>query len=140
MADWLTPEQRSRNMSSIRSTKNQSTEETFARLLRDARITGWRRHAKLTGRPDFAFRSQRVLVFIDGCFWHGCPKCYRPPEDNRGYWSAKVAGNRRRDRRATRLLSETGWNVLRIWEHSLKTNSGRLRSLRRLMAALSKSD
>ncbi|MGO8811731.1 MAG: very short patch repair endonuclease [Candidatus Sulfotelmatobacter sp.] len=136
MADWLTPEQRSRNMGSIRSTKNQSTEETFARLLRGARITGWRRHINLPGKPDFAFRSGKVLVFVDGCFWHGCPKCYRLPEDNRAYWGAKVARNRSRDRRTARLLREAGWKVLRIWEHDLKTDNRRMRALRRLMCAL----
>jgi DNA mismatch endonuclease (patch repair protein) len=139
MADWLTPQQRSRNMSSIRSTKNQSTEESFARLLRAARITGWRRHVKLSGKPDFAFRSRKVLVFIDGCFWHGCSKCYRLPGDNRNYWRAKLAGNHRRDLQVTRLLSERGWQVLRVWEHALKTNVGRVRTLRRLMAALGQS-
>jgi DNA mismatch endonuclease, patch repair protein len=139
MSDWLTPEQRSRNMASIRSTKNRSTEQLFAKLLRNARIAGWRRHLLLPGKPDFAFRSQRTLVFIDGCFWHGCPKCYRPPEDNRAYWTGKVAGNRRRDRRTRRLLTASGWKVLRIWEHVLKTEGGRLRAVRRLMTALNLS-
>src|ERR1700737_4090369 len=102
MVDWLSPEQRSRNMASIRSKGNVTTEHAFIRLLREAKISGWRRHPKLLGRPDFVFRSHRLSVFIDGCFWHGCPKCYRLPEDNRPYWKAKIIGNRRRDRRRTR--------------------------------------
>src|SRR5689334_22222626 len=130
MADWLTPEQRSRNMAAIRSRKNRTTEETFARMLRKSHLRGWRRHRDLPGRPDFTFESSRVAVFIDGCFWHGCPKCYRLPEDNRGYWEAKVVMNRNRDRRNAKLLKVLGWKVLRIWEHTLKTEAGRLKAVR----------
>lgn len=99
MVDWLTRTQRSRNMSSIRSTRNRSTEQAFLTVLRNQHISGWRRHLRLPGKPDFAFPSQKVLVFIDGCFWHGCPKCYRLPEDNRDYWIEKLNRNRRRDRK-----------------------------------------
>ena len=136
MADWLTPKQRSYNMSSIRSTKNRSTEEVFARLLRDTHITGWRRHQRLPGKPDFTFQSQKLAVFIDGCFWHGCPKCYRLPEDNRIYWTTKLQLNRRRDKRNVRKLNAAGWKVIRVWEHTLKTEKGRLRVLRRVMSAM----
>src|SRR5437870_2457167 len=115
MTDWLTREQRSRNMAAIRSRGNKTTEVRFAALLRAARLSGWRRHAHLPGRPDFVFRARRVAVFIDGCFWHGCPRCYRMPEDNRPYWKAKVLHNRRRDQRNTRRLRAGGWRVLRIW-------------------------
>jgi DNA mismatch endonuclease, patch repair protein len=136
MADWLTRKQRSRNMSSIRSTRNKSTEQTFVNVLREAKVSGWRRHLRLPGKPDFAFPVRRVLVFVDGCFWHGCPKCYRLPEDNRDYWAAKLNANRRRDRRVSRLLTAKGWKVLRIWEHTLETVGGRSRALRRLTTAL----
>jgi DNA mismatch endonuclease, patch repair protein len=137
--DWLTPAQRSHNMASIRSAHNTSTEETLAKLLRAARIPGWRRHAQLPGKPDFAFPRQRIAVFVDGCFWHGCPKCYRLPEDNREYWSTKLMTNRRRDLRAARALRSNGWSVLRIWEHTLKTDSGRRRVIRRVASALGSS-
>jgi DNA mismatch endonuclease, patch repair protein len=136
VADWLTPTQRSYNMASIRSTKNRSTEEAFVRLLRDAHVTGWRRHRHLPGKPDFTFYSERTVVFIDGCFWHGCPACYRLPEDNRKYWAAKLQMNRRRDRRNTRTLGAQGWRVMRVWEHTLKTEQGRLRVLRRLLSLI----
>jgi DNA mismatch endonuclease (patch repair protein) len=139
MADWLSPEQRSRNMASIRSKGNATTEWAFIRLLRKAKISGWRRHPKLPGRPDFVFRSNRVVVFIDGCFWHGCPQCYRLPEDNRPYWRAKIIGNRRRDRRRTRELRSLEWRVLRVWEHSLKSSAGRTRIVAKLRETLSRS-
>lgn len=136
MADWLSREQRSRNMASIRSKGNATTEGAFLRLLRMAGISGWRRHAGLPGRPDFVFRARRVVVFVDGCFWHGCPRCYRLPEENRLYWKAKVLANRARDRRTARKLRSLGWRVTRIWEHSLKSPRGRARAVARLSKAL----
>jgi DNA mismatch endonuclease (patch repair protein) len=136
MADWLSREQRSRNMASIRSKGNATTERAFLRLLRNGKISGWRRHLNLPGKPDFVFRSRRLAVFIDGCFWHGCPRCYRMPEDNRPYWKAKILSNRRRDRRQTRELRSLQWRVLRIWEHALKSEAGRERILLRLQNAL----
>jgi DNA mismatch endonuclease (patch repair protein) len=125
MVDWLSREQRSRNMASIKSKGNASTEQAFVQLLRAAQISGWRRHLPLPGKPDFTFRSHRIVVFIDGCFWHRCPRCYRLPEENREYWKAKALMNRRRDRRSARELRSLNWQVLRVWEHSLKSEEGR---------------
>lgn len=136
MTDWLTREQRSRNMASIRSKGNKTTETRFVDLLRASRISGWRRHMSLPGKPDFVFRLSRLAVFVDGCFWHGCPQCYRLPEDNRPYWKVKVLSNRRRDQRRSRQLRSLKWQVLRIWEHSLKSPRGRARVLARLKRAL----
>jgi DNA mismatch endonuclease (patch repair protein) len=94
------------------------------------------RHLNLPGKPDFIFRSERLAIFLDGCFWHGCPRCYRPPQDNRSYWKKKLIGNRRRDRRRSRELRLLGWRVLRIWEHTLKSRRGRSRILEKVAAAL----
>lgn len=66
---------------------------------------------------DLVFRRARVAVFIDGCFWHGCPAHHRLPMTNRSYWRRKVEINQARDRRVEALLSEAGWTVLRFWEH-----------------------
>lgn len=66
---------------------------------------------------DLLFRAVRVAVFIDGCFWHGCPEHYIRPRANDGYWSDKVARNRERDAETTHILTERGWAVLRFWEH-----------------------
>lgn len=138
MADWLTREQRSRNMSSIRSRGNATTEGMFARVLRGAKITGWRRHPNLPGKPDFVFKQARLVIFIDGCFWHACSRCYRLPQDNRAYWQTKAANNRRRDRLRSRQLRKLGWRVIRVWEHSLKTPRGRAHVVKSLLAILSK--
>lgn len=82
-------------------------------------LTGWRRNQPLLGKPDFTFRRERVAVFVDGCFWHGCPKCYRRPSSNRKYWDAKIDANRKRDRYVSRELRKLGWKVVRIWQHQL---------------------
>lgn len=66
---------------------------------------------------DMVFRSTQVAVFIDGCYWHGCPEHYVPPKTNSGYWSDKVVRNVTRDRDTDQRLTEAGWLVLRFWEH-----------------------
>jgi len=137
MADDMTPTQRSYTMSRIRSAGNQSTEKRFLRLLRLAGVTGWRRSARLPGRPDLVFRNQRLVVFLDGCFWHGCPRCYAPPKSNVRYWTQKIAGNVARDKRTSQTLTAAGWTVFRIWEHSIKTNP--TRALNRLRSVLAQT-
>ncbi len=68
-------------------------------------------------RPDIVFTKRRVAVFVDGCFWHGCPDHFRRPKSHAEYWDAKIARNVVRDRRDSEILSEAGWSVVRIWEH-----------------------
>lgn len=120
MADRHTTEQRAHNMSRIRKFGNASTELKMVSLFRRHGITGWRRHLKLPGRPDFTFGRERVVVFVDGCFWHACPRCNWKPASNREYWEAKFARNIANDRDADHALRKIGWKVIRIWEHSLK--------------------
>ena len=93
-------------------------------LLRRAKINGWRRHLPLPGKPDFAWPGLRVALFVDGCFWHGCSRCYRQPKSNVDFWQRKVAINQRRDRKVSRKLRARGWSVIRVRECSLKTESG----------------
>ena len=75
-------------------------------------------------RPDIVFVGARVAVFVDGCFWHGCPRHYRAPSTNAAFWAAKVRTNRARDRRQGAALAEAGWTVIRLWEHEI-TRSAR---------------
>ena len=77
-----------------------------------------------------------MAVFVDGCFWHGCPRCYRLPEDNRPYWKKKLVNNRRRDRRNSRELQGRGWKVLRIWEHRLESERAIAQVISRVRKAL----
>lgn len=119
MSDVFTKVKRSQVMSRIRGRGNKETELALAKLFRSYKITGWRRHVALPGRPDFTFRKQRVTVFVDGCFWHGCPKHSNMPVNNRSFWLKKLSGNKTRDRLVTRTLRSQGWRVIRIWEHDL---------------------
>ena len=135
MRNMLSPENRSQLMSLIRSKGNTSTEQRLAVLLRKFRITGWRRHLDLPGRPDFTFPDQRLCIFVHGCFWHGCPSCYRKPRTNSSFWAEKVRRNRARDLRVVRELRARGWRTLSIWECSLRGASG-VRALRRVTRAL----
>ncbi|WP_246576268.1 very short patch repair endonuclease [Actinospica durhamensis] len=68
-------------------------------------------------RADIIFGPAKVAVFVDGCFWHGCPEHFVPPKTNPGYWDGKIGGNRERDRATDALLTAAGWSVLRYWEH-----------------------
>jgi DNA mismatch endonuclease, patch repair protein len=68
-------------------------------------------------RPDIAFTSRRVAVFVDGCFWHACPEHGSKPKSNEWYWSPKLTRNVERDRAADAALVQAGWTVLRLWEH-----------------------
>src|SRR6266487_1435382 len=104
-------------MAAIRSSGNRDTELRLADILRSQGITGWRRHQPLPGKPDFVFRRERLAVFVDGCFWHGCPKHGRTPDTNSGYWHEKLARNRARDLKVSRALSKNHRIVLRLWEH-----------------------
>lgn len=121
--DVFTRKQRSVIMSKIRSRGNVRTEIALLRLFREHRVTGWRRHLNIPGRPDFAFARSRVAVFVDGCFWHGCRRCRNLPTSNREFWRLKIATNRIRDRKVGRVLCSRGWSVMRVWEHELKDGS-----------------
>lgn len=116
--DVLTPVQRSRCMSRIRGKNTQPElmlrKELWALGLR------YRLHAPLPGRPDIVFARQRLAVFVDGCFWHGCPEHGAKPKSNGGFWRAKLAMNVARDRKQSALLRRAGWTVLRFWEHEIR--------------------
>jgi DNA mismatch endonuclease (patch repair protein) len=118
--DVFTRRERSRIMSRIRSRGNMATELRLIQLMRAHKITGWRRSQKLPGNPDFVFRRKLLVVFVDGCFWHGCPQCYRLPKSRITYWRAKVHGNMKRDIARRAALRRLGWSVIKIWEHQLK--------------------
>jgi DNA mismatch endonuclease, patch repair protein len=111
-----TPEPRRRIMRSIAGRGNKTTEAALATQLRRNALSGWRRHLPLPGRPDFVWRKEKVALFVDGCFWHGCPRHYLPPRKNIEFWQRKIETNRARDRRVDRQLRRAGWTTLRIWE------------------------
>src|ERR1700678_771342 len=121
MADVFNKAKRSQVMAAIRSRANKATELKLVSILRAAGITGWRRHQAVPGHPDFIFRPQRLALFVDGCFWHGCRWHCRMPKSHGAYWSSKFKRNKARDRAVRALLIRDGWQVLRVWEHSLQS-------------------
>lgn len=125
MSDMWSKKKRSEMMSLIKSKGNKSTELRLIEIFKAYGITGWRRGQKLPGRPDFTFRKERVVIFVDGCFWHGCPECYKRPSTNTEFWDEKFRKNKKRDEKVSRELRQMGWKVVRIWEHQLK-HSGRV--------------
>lgn len=116
MADNLTKAKRTRVMTAIRGRGNRTTELAMAKVLRRAGLRGWRRHVALPGTPDFCWPRLSVALFVDGCFWHGCPRHYQPPSTRRTFWRDKVISNQARDRRVSAELRALGWRVLRVWE------------------------
>jgi DNA mismatch endonuclease (patch repair protein) len=124
-------------MRQIRSKGNRSTEVRFRAMLIRAGVCGWRMHPKgVPGKPDFFFEACQVAVFVDGCYWHGCPKCSHTVRVNSPYWEAKIKGNQRRDRKNGRLMYRQGLRVLRIWEHQIAGEPGRcIERLRRMLMA-----
>lgn len=111
----------------MRSTGNRSTELIALAALRDWRLSGWRRHVPLPGRPDFAWYRLGVVLFVDGCFWHGCPRHYRAPKNNAAFWRHKIDTNRARDHRVTRQLRRLGWKVIRVWECQIQSQAFKTR-------------
>jgi DNA mismatch endonuclease (patch repair protein) len=151
MADVYTRAERSALMAKVRGRGNLTTEEALAKVFRAEGWSGWRRQRPIVGRgadgkrfrvrPDFIFASRRLAVFVDGCFWHGCPRHGTRPRGNAAFWRAKFRRNRERDRRDTRRLRRAGWQVLRLWEHALKPKARPvlLARLRKVFAGARKS-
>lgn len=120
MTDIYSKQKRSLIMSSIRSRGNKATELVIVSLLRQNGIRGWRRHLPLPGCPDFAFGREKVAVFVDGCFWHGCPIHFKMPKSNCAFWAERIHRNMQRDRRVVRQLRAKGWSVIKVWQHDLR--------------------
>ena len=134
MSDIFTKRKRSQVMAAIRSKGNLETEARLAKILRFYGVNGWRRHQPLLGNPDFIFRKARLAVFVDGCFWHGCPRHGRKPGSNQEYWIEKLERNRRRDRQVSRSLRKLNWLVLRIWAHELRKPERVMRKINSLLS------
>lgn len=120
MADNLKPEDRLKTMQAVRG-KGTRLEKRLWAMLAGMRLKGWKKNAEsITGKPDIIFTNQRVAVFIDGCFWHGCPYCQRKlPKTNQEYWERKIKRNVALAKLHNRQLRQDGWTVVRVWEHEM---------------------
>ena len=88
------------------------------------------------GKPDFVFPEVKIAVFVDGCFWHGCPKHANAPKNNREFWRQKIDANKKRDQKVNRRLRSEGWSVQRIWEHDIKNPERCAKKILRALDAL----
>lgn len=135
MPDVFTKEKRSEVMSRIKGRGNKDTELAMIKILRKHHLSGWRRNQAVQGKPDFVFPKQKVALFVDGCFWHVCPKHFKTPKNNQAFWEKKLQANIDRDKFVARILRQEQWKVIRVWEHEL-SNSDRV--ARRIMTVLQK--
>src|SRR5262245_38311326 len=109
MADMFSVGKRSEIMSRIKSRGNKATELRLIGVFRSNAISGWRRRRKMLGNPDFVFPTERLVVFVDGCFWHNCPVHGSLPTNNRVFWQTKLLRNLERDKFVCRELKKSGW-------------------------------
>jgi DNA mismatch endonuclease (patch repair protein) len=130
-------EERSRTMSAIRGKHNRTTELRLRMAFIREGIKGWMLHVKeLPGNPDFFFKKEKVAVFVDGCYWHGCPKCGHIPHTRSQFWAAKIKRNQQRDKKNRIKLKKSGITPIRIWEHELKKVIGLDRAVTKIKSAM----
>ncbi len=122
----------------MRGNKSQNTkpELLLRKALREAGQPGYRLHWKLPGKPDIAYPGKKVAIFVNGCYWHGCPRCAKKPaKSNADYWTAKIAYNQSRDSANHATLAKDGWRVIVVWE--CETKNELAEAISRILAALS---
>lgn len=120
--DNVSPEVRSRTMRAVHA-RNTAPEVRLRRGLFGQGLRGYRvTPCAVPGHPDIAYTKARLAIFVDGCYWHGCPSHCRRPSSNAEYWNAKIDRNMARDKRMSTTLQRAGWTVVRIWEHEVKEN------------------
>jgi DNA mismatch endonuclease (patch repair protein) len=118
MTDVFAKEKRSWIMSRIRS-KWTKQEKLIHNKLKGLKIKH-KMHPEIEGNPDIILKDKKIAIFLHGCFWHKCPKCFVEPKSNIEYWLPKIERNVLRDKENIKLLRKQGWKVIRIWEHEIK--------------------
>ena len=110
----------SERMKRVRTSRT-SAEREVEKVLRRVGLRYRRNLKSLPGTPDFLIQDENLAVFVDGCFWHGCPRCFSGTRRNGRWWKAKIETNRRRDKRMDARLRRLGYRVIHFWEHDSKT-------------------
>lgn len=121
--DKVSKEIRSKTMRAVRS-NNSKMEVAFRRLLFSKGIRYRKNVSDLPGKPDIAIKNKKLVIFLDSCFWHGCPQHLRRPQSNQDYWNRKVEINIERDQKINSEYKKLKWKILRFWEHEIKNNAG----------------
>ena len=119
MVDVHTRKQRSYNMSQIRC-KNTKPEINLRKFLWNKKLRGYRLNTKLYGKPDIVYSKFQIVIFIDGCQWHKCPRHFVMPKSNISFWKKKINSNVKRDSKVNEYFKKEGWRIIRVWEHDLK--------------------
>ena len=120
MSDIFTKEKRSSVMKAVKSRNTKTTELRMIEIFKELHVIGWRRTYPLIGKPDFVFPKKRIVIFVDGCFWHGHHCRNIAPSNNAEFWDAKREYNKSHDKLVTQTLENKNWTVIRIWECELK--------------------
>jgi len=134
MTDTVSKEQRSRNMSLIRSTETKP--ETFVRSVIHGMGYRFRKNVKtLSGKPDIVLPKYKTVIFVHGCFWHQHKGCKRAtiPKSNIDYWIPKLESNVKRDKKHTADLKILGWKVVVIWECETKTADSIIKKVKKIV-------
>lgn len=132
MVDTLTQKQRRFCMSQIRG-RNTGPELKLRKALWSLGLR-YRVKNNLPGKPDIVFPSIRLAVFVDGCFWHGCPEHFQIPDANKKFWQDKIERNIHRDKQVEIQLKNEGWTIIRIWEHDIRKSLDKcVRSIKRIV-------
>ena len=141
MVDNLKPEDRKKTMRAVKGKGTKLELRLFA-MLAGMRVNGWRKNANyVEGKPDVVFLDKKVAIFIDGCFWHGCPICNRKlPETNRDYWTGKIDRNVELANIYNHKLADSGWTIIRIWEHELNDKTAMQKIKLNIKQALNKEN
>jgi DNA mismatch endonuclease (patch repair protein) len=126
MSDIFSSEKRSAVMKAVKSRNTKTTELKMIEIFKELHIIGWRRTYPLIGKPDFVFPKKRIVIFVDGCFWHGHDCRNVTPSDNAEFWEAKRLYNKKHDEEVTQTLVQKNWTVIRIWECELKKKNREL--------------
>lgn len=120
--DTVSKAKRSEIMSKIKS-KNTGPERILRAALASNQLKGFTCHVqKLPGKPDFAYLKKKIAIFVEGCFFHGCPAHYKAPKSNRAFWATKIKRNIARDALNQSALAVSGYRVLRFWECEVRKN------------------
>ena len=126
-----------KTMTAIKGKNNRSTEIKLRMLLVRNHISGWKtNYINILGKPDIYFQKEKIAIYIDGCFWHGCPICGHIPKTRTEYWEAKIKRNKERDLKVTKENEINGIIVLRFWEHELKEKKDRNRIIQKILKVL----
>jgi len=141
MTDNLSRSDRRKTMRAVKG-KNTSPERRLKASLAGSKISGWCMHpSNITGHPDFVFIKEKIAIFVDGCFWHGCPICSKPlPKSNNEYWTDKIRRNIERDNLYSNELEKLGWHVIRIWTHEIRKKEDLKKITERIRDAMKENE